>query len=288
MGELEHLFKPKTNSYLTWKIVSIFIATIIGLSSVAPILDQMEGNPLIGFLLPIFGILVIGALFLWVIHHREKRKNKQWVAVFSKGIVSCIDNKSPLVVEWSQIEEVWQDFKDNYVNGIRTQHRRRCKITIANGNPPLEFTEKFAGIEELTAIIHNCVTPFLIDKMEIIYSKCKNLTFGKIDLSEEGIVLKKNLLPWCDLAGIFLDSGFVVVAKNSFSSGEARLKNAGNRISTFASRIIGTAQPFSPGGDAVIWKKVPIDKTPNPYTLSVLVSEIIKKTGSQVSIQDLR
>jgi hypothetical protein len=120
--------------------------------------------------------------------------------------------------------------------------------------------------------------------MEIIFSKYKNLTFGKIELSEEGISLKNNFLPWGDLAGIFLDSGFVVVAKNSFSSGEARLKNTGNRISTFASRIIGTAQPFSPGGNAVIWKKIPINKTPNPYTLSVLVPEIIKKINSQVSL----
>lgn len=277
MGELKHIFKSKTNSYLTWKVVSIFIATTIGLSIAAPIFDKMEGGALSGILLLLFGVFVPGALFLWLIHKLEKRKGRQWVAIFSKGLVFSLDNNNSTTVAWSQIEEVWQDFSDNYVNGIRTQHRRRCKIIMSNGNQPFVFSEKIAGIEELTATIHHHATPFLIEKMESIFSNEKKLHFGKIDLSQEGIGLKNNLLSWRDLAGVFLDSGFVVIAKNSLSSGEARIKNAGNRISAFASRIVGTAQPFSPGGDAVIWKKVSIDKTPNPYTLTILVSEIVNK-----------
>jgi len=105
----------------------------------------------------------------------------------------------------------------------------------------------------------------------------QTLAFGKLTLSEQGVTLKNQLLPWADLAGIYLNSGFVVIARQAHSSAEAKLRKTTSGISAFATRIVGTAQPYAPGGDAVIWKKTPIDQTPNPHTLTVLVSEIMQK-----------
>ena len=62
-----------------------------------------------------------------------------------------------------------------------------------------------------------------------------------------------------------------------YSKGSAKINNTLSNISAFATRIIGTAQPFSMGGDSVIWKKTPVNITPNPYALIQLVSMVIQK-----------
>ncbi len=254
LGDLEVIFRPKPHLYLSWKILSSIL-----LFPAAPI-------------------------FLWLFHKFEKKMKSRWVAVFSNGLVSAMVKGKPMITKWLNIHEVWQDFNDQYLNGVRTHHRRRCRIVLDSNDKSMEFTERIKGIEELTATIHERVTRDLVKKMGATFSKQGHLNFGRIELTKQGITLKNQLLPWEDLAGIYMDSGFVVIAKVSLSKGEARLKNAGNRMSAVASRIIGTAQPLSPGGETVIWKKTPINKTPNPYTLTIIAIELLQQTNIQSTV----
>jgi hypothetical protein len=277
LGELTHFFTVRAHSQLGWKITSFILAFMFAPMLVLPFLSKESASSTLGNLLPFVFVVALGVLFIWLINKQEKKSSQRFVALFTEGLACAWPGEEIRKVRWDEVLEVWQDFRDQYVNGIRTVHRRRCRLTVRGMQPGLEFSEKLLGIEELTSLVHQQVTPFLLKHFGVALSEGQCLDFGKLSVSDQGVGLKKDLLPWADLAGIYLDSGFMVIARNARSSTEARVHKGTQGLSAFASRIVGTAQPFSPGGDAVIWKKTPIDGTPNPVTLSLLVGEVLEK-----------
>lgn len=279
LGELTHYFSIRAHSHLGWKIASIFPALMIAPLIALPLVGSERQDGLMYQILPFILIVSLSVLFVWLIDRRERKVGRSWVAVFTEGLIhSWPDNRSGSL-RWNEVREIWQDFRDQYVNGIRTLHRRRCRVVTGQNTKGIEYTEKLQGIEELTARIHECATPHLLKRMEDDLDAGKALSFGNISVSEKGIGLKRDLLAWTELSGVYLDSGFVVIARNARSVSEARIKKTSQGLSAFATRIVGTAQPYAPGGDAVIWKKTPIDQTPNPVTLTVLVGEILQRAS---------
>lgn len=281
LGDLIHFFTVRAHSQLGWKIASFFLAFMIAPMMVLPFLSKKGASSTLGNLLPFVIVVALGVLFIWLINKQEKKAGQRWVALFSEGLACAWPGEQIHKVRWDEVKEVWQDFRDQYVNGIRTVHRRRCRIMAQTLQQGLEFTEKLSGIEDLTALVHQRVTPFLLKRFGDVLSEGQGLNFGRLSVSDQGVGLKKDLLPWAELAGVYLDSGFMVIARNARSGAEARVRKSAQGLSAFATRIVGTAQPFSPGGDAVIWKKTPIDQTPNPVTLSVLVGEILQKMAPE-------
>ncbi len=284
MGELTHFFSARSHRYLGWKIASVLLALMIAPLAVVPVIGTGRADGPVAVILPFFVIITLSALFVWRIDKQEKKNGRLWVVLFTEGIVCTWPDTGNKQFRWSEVQKIWQDFRDQYVNGLRTVHRRRCRLEIPGWTSGIEFSEKLQGIEELTGLIHENATPFILKRMEADLDAGKALNFGNISVSEKGIGLKRDLLPWTELAGVFLDSGYVVIARNARSSSEARIKKASQGLSAFATRIVGTAQPFSPGGDTVIWKKTPIDRTPNPVTLTVLVAEILQRSSSAASV----
>jgi hypothetical protein len=283
LGKLTHFYGTGSHSYLGWKIASVILAFMMAPMVVLPFLSKENANSLLGNLLPFVFVLLLAGLFIWLINRQEKKSGQRWVALFADGLACAWPGPDLAQFKWSEVQEVWQEFRDQYVNGMRTVHRRRCRVVTPAFGKGIEFTEKLKNIEDLTAQVHTRATPFLLQRLGEALGSGQTLAFGKLTLSEQGVTLKNQTLPWSDLAGIYLDSGFVVIARQAHSSAEARLRKTASGISAFATRIVGTAQPYAPGGDAVIWKKTPIDQTPNPFTLTLLVSEIMQRMSSQTA-----
>lgn len=287
LGELTHYFSIRSNSQLGLKIASLFLAIMLGPMLILPFIDGGKKDGFVIQLLPFVMIIILSVLFIWFINRQENRQARRFVALFRDGLLCAWPGTEIFRVPWQDIQEVWQEFRDQYVNGIRTVHRRRCRIVAPILGSPLEFSEKLQGIEDLTTRIHEQVTPHLLKRMEHELDSGERVRFGKLSLSKAGIEVKKDLLPWSELAGIYLDSGFVVIARLARSFSEARIRNTAQGFSAFATRIVGTAQPTSPGGDAVIWKKVSVEGTPNPVTLTYLAEKVLKKgTPSVLNIEE--
>ncbi len=282
LGELTAFYTVAAHSHLAWKIASVFLAFLLSPILVLPFLSPGKPASPAATLMPFVLILVLALLFVWLVNRQEKKTGRRWVALFSEGLVCAWPDEQIRQVRWSDVQEVWQEFRDQYVNGIRTVHHRRCRLQAAQLKSGLEFTERLQGVEELTARIHERVSPFQIQRMGDALAAGQTVTFGKkLSVSEQGIALKRDLLPWSELAGVYLNSGFVVIARHARSGAEARVRKTTQGLSAFATRIVGTAQPYAPGGDAVIWKKTPVDQTANPVALTILVGGILKELSPQ-------
>jgi hypothetical protein len=231
---------------------------------------------LFNIILPFIFIGAISVLLIWLIKKIEKKNNNTSVTQYAEGLIYVNKDNIAEIIRWDNVGNVWQDFFDQYFNGIHTHHRRRIKIKLKNSDKKFEFTEKLFNIEDLADSVHNSVTPFLLKSMAKKLKNGEELNFGKITINSEGIFFKRKFLPWNETAGIYLESGYVVITRLSHSS-TTKINNALSNISALATSFIGTVQPYAMGGNTVIWKKAYIKTTANPYTLTQLVLNIISK-----------
>jgi len=122
LGALSNFYTTRSHSHLGWKIASVFLAFMIAPMVVLPLFSSEFAKSLLGNLLPFVLILLLAVLFIWLINKQEKKSGQRWVALFSDGLACDWQGKDLIQFKWSEVLEVWQAFRDQYVNGMRTVH----------------------------------------------------------------------------------------------------------------------------------------------------------------------
>jgi hypothetical protein len=243
------------------------------------VMTELVSIPLIKEVAGILSGLTFAAIGVWLVHWFNTRGRDRMVVVFPDGCVSAERGRTD-IIRWQDVEAVYQYFFDRYVNGMRVEHKRMCTLRLSDGTERV-FDEKLRDIELLVAEIHQRTTERLVPRLVVEVRAGRTVEFGKLAVGPQGIVHKKKVLPWSEVAGVSLERGYLIIGRHAASSAERVLRSATAGLSALVTSYVGVAQPGALRGSAVTWKQLSVDDTPNVHAFQQLVELVLEQRGSE-------
>jgi hypothetical protein len=197
----------------------------------------------------------------------------------SKGLIGD-DRAATGGVAWGQVKEIYQNLRDQYVNGMHTARIRKYSLVLANGRK-LVIDQRYSGIDELGRQLQMQVTASLQSKAANALECGERLVFGSLAIAQSGLSLKGKELPWSEVENVSVNAGYLVVSKRAGSRADYAVHRSLETAAGVLTRIAGTAQPMLGAGRGIQWKKVSAHLVPNIYLLTTLSQEMIKKTSAR-------
>ena len=279
LGDPTALFRPKPSPLVAADVVMMVVGLFLSMLLYVAI-DTLVPGASAGTAACILSGLVFAVLGVWLVHWVDSRKGKDLVVVCPEGCVSVLQGRAD-VIRWQDVEAVYQEFSDRYVNGMRVDHDRRCTVRLSDGREQL-FDQKLRDIELLVAAIHESTAARLVPRMVAEVRAGRTVEFGKLTVGPHGVALKKAVLPWGDVAGVFLKHGYLVIGRRAASGAERVVRSVTAGLAAFVTSVVGTTQPGALGGGAVAWNQVSISDTPNVYALQRLVEIVLEQGAPEV------
>jgi hypothetical protein len=176
-------------------------------------------------------------------------------------------------IKWNDISAIYQNLRDEYVNGIHTKKIRRYTLILKNGGR-LVFNGRYNDIDELGQKLQIHVTEALQPSAIASLEKGELIQFGPFLITQNGIKVKGQELPWDKIGNIVLNSGYLVVTRVPENKIGYTIKRSMENVVGVVTRFAGTAQPMLGNVQAVQWKKIPAKNVPNLF-LVILLSQAI-------------
>jgi hypothetical protein len=141
-------------------------------------------------------------------------------------------------VPWGEIESVRTSSVRYGPPGLA--RRREADLVlhfrkVGAGNPApapnprrLRLTHALSGFEILSAELKQRVYPHLVGEYSESFNRGQSLAFGKLQLTPEGVRLRKRLVPWKSFGEVRLDRGLLLVRPKG--NGGATIRIAAHRI----------------------------------------------------------
>ncbi len=211
------------------------------------------------------GLLAVGGLVALILLIR--RDPRAQVVVADEGLLLSRRGATE-AFRWEQIEAVWQDLRDQYVNGIQTVARRCYTLTLRDGGQRV-LDERYLNVVELGTTLQVAVARHQLPRMEAVLDAGERVACGDVSLLPQGIAVRKAQLAWAEVGAVTVDRGYLVITRRCGGLGGAVAKSL-ESVAAFVTSIVGTAQPRSRRGGEVIWQKVPAARVCNLYAVIAL------------------
>ena len=186
-------------------------------------------------------------------------------------------------VAWSQTKEIYQNLRDQYVNGMHTARVRQYDLVLMDGRK-IRIDQRYSEIDELGRHLQRQVTTALLAANASRLDQGERITFGPIAIAPSGLSWKSSGLPWSDVAGIGVNAGYLVVTKNAGSQASYAVRHSMETAAGILTRIVGTAQPMIGGGRGIQWKKILANKVPNIYLLITFADVLMTKARATPTV----
>jgi hypothetical protein len=192
--------KPRSRVY----VVVSFLASSLFLCS--GIFAMTEGDTVGAYLLPV-GLAFI-ALSIYLLS-RDLRNRDYVVQLFSEGLVHTKAGTSK-TVRWADIEEVYQDISTAHLRyGIQMSWQKH--ILKLRDQSTLTLTDNLKDIGELGERLQDVmIWKYKVDAQNRL-AQGERIEFGPYALTNEGIVLKKQLIEWDRIKKLHVNNQSVVV-----------------------------------------------------------------------------
>lgn len=185
----------------------------------------------------IVGVLFIaGALYCaWTIFSWRGARAQ----LFERGFVISRAGKTT-AARWEDISTITSKVVVSRYYGIPIWTSHLYTLTLANGET-LRVNNAFGQVGKLGEALQRISANVLLPRAIASYQSGAALPFGRFTVSQAGISNGKETLPWNDLNQLVFQSGNVIITRK---------------------------------GKMLRWAMAPVSKTPNAYTLNLLVGYI--------------
>src|SRR5260370_37541501 len=196
LGELNRTFKPGISNPL------LIIAVLVG----GIILDIIVLAAIAYFTGFVFYILLFFPLMVafWAV--RALRTFNVRCYVFKNGFIYARGGKYR-VVRWDEVVAVFQKhsagrYSSSHTYTVRVQKGREIQIGSA-----------VTRVIDLGTMIQREVTNLLLPRAIASYKSGETLSFGKVDVTIQGVNNSKEMIPWDQIDAIEGSNGLIVVKK---------------------------------------------------------------------------
>lgn len=156
----------------------------------------------------ILGIVLLGiGVLLFVV---STSRSGDRVFMFDNGFVYLKGGEVTPVL-WDNVAAIYQRIVEH--RG-RTGRYTTYTYTVEQGNgTKFLFNDNFNDMPNMCSDIESAVGRRLLPKAIRDYEMGKTVSFGKLSINKNGISNDSNLLPWNEVNGIRINSGFISVKK---------------------------------------------------------------------------
>lgn len=210
-----------TKSMRTYVILggvgAILFATLAYLASTSS-QDNDSTSPTL--VLAAFALVCLGLVIYYLIIPVIYRA---WhVYVCKEGFVFTSGKKHE-PYRWDAIASVMLDIRNAKMYGINvgTSH----KYTVQrNDGEKLVLNDKFIDVDALGNTVTQEATQHMLPKVMADFNAGQTITFGPLSVNQQGVSNGKNMLPWPEVHGVFVNKGFVTVLQKGKKSSWANIQ----------------------------------------------------------------
>jgi hypothetical protein len=177
-------------------------------------------------------------------------------------------------VAWSQVREIYQNLRDQYMNGMQTARVRQYDLVLEGGRR-LRIDGRYSDIDQLGRHLQLQVTTALNAAVGAMLERGDRLAFGPLAVTPTGLSFKGQELPWSEVESVGVNMGYLVIGRSAGGRADYAVHRSIETVAGVLTRIAGTAQPMLGGGRGIQWKKIAANKVPNIYLL-IAVAEVMR------------
>ena len=182
-------------------------------------------------------------------------------------------------VAWSEVKEIYQNLRDQYMNGMQTARVRQYNLVLEGGRK-LRLDGRYSDIDELGRRLQLQITTALNAKAGVMLERGDRLEFGPLTVTPIGLAFKGQELPWSEVESVGVNMGYLVIGRSAGSRADYAMRHSIETVAGVLTRIAGTAQPMLGGGRGIQWNKVAANKVPNICLLIAVADVMTAKTRS--------
>lgn len=155
-----------------------------------------------GIFMVLRGIALLGALI----------SGSQRVLVFNEA-VGYVKGDQVTAMRWSDVRDIYQGIYTYRVNFVPIINRHNYTLNGADGRK-IQLTRSIYKIEEAGPMLHQAVAKQQMPKAIDILKSGGTVDFGPFALSNQGLTMKKKLIPWNEIKGVRVNNGSIMVDRS--------------------------------------------------------------------------
>jgi len=149
-------------------------------------------------------LLVIISLIFFII---EIPHIYRYTSTFERGLILKYGRKAPVICRWDDIEAIWHRYnpwtsRPERVSAHTIQLRDGSKYTLSR----LDIDQPALG-----QVLREQVTPLQLPPITAAYQAGQTLPFGPLRVSQEGIAMGEQVLPWAQVKSVGLEANRLVI-----------------------------------------------------------------------------
>jgi hypothetical protein len=153
-------------------------------------------------------VCIIIALFLG---YRVLGRRDLGVTLYEVGF-SYTSGGKRLNIRWQDIENITQAITTYRAYGLPLQTERKYKINL-KGDQSLLLTDDIRDVEQLGQNIQSRFTKYLLPIVARDLKEGKEVAFGQVTISSQGIRAGKNAIRWAEIHEVSLREGWLNIKK---------------------------------------------------------------------------
>jgi hypothetical protein len=185
-------------------------------------------------------------------------------------------------VAWDQIKEIYQDLRDQFVNGVQTAKMREYTLVLSDGRKTA-INQRYCNIDELGRQLQTQITTSLFPRALDALGRGERLEFGPCAVTQSGLSMKGQELPWSEVENVGINAGYLVVSKRAGGQLDYTVRHSLENVAGILTRIVGTAQPMLGAGRGIRWQKVSARLVPNILLLIVVSGKMVGRVSAGTS-----
>ncbi|NWF67641.1 MAG: hypothetical protein HXY40_01005 [Chloroflexi bacterium] len=160
------------------------------------------------FLVFAIGSVVAGVALMYGIGFHNRGL---YVQVYSNGLARVKGSKVE-ALRWDEVRSIWQSITHYQRYGRVVRSVYVYTLQTADGRK-LKFSNEINGIAALGQTLQTEVNKRVFPQAMLTYQAGQPVQFGAFSISKEGINYGKKFLPWSEVEGAQVQSGFVTFKK---------------------------------------------------------------------------
>lgn len=179
-----------------------------------PELTSQTGAPWLG----VFIELLVLCLFLVpyitmnIIHGLQQIHNFTWT--FERGLILKHGQQEPVICRWDELAVIWRIPSLFWIgyrrNTLFSQFLHGYTLQLRDGS---EYTLTRFNINQvaLGKIIKEQVVPLQLPAVVAAYQEGRTISFGQVNINQQGIAIGASLLPWSHVRSVGLEANRLVI-----------------------------------------------------------------------------
>jgi hypothetical protein len=150
---------------------------------------------------------------------------KPWHVYVCKEGFAFTNGKKSEPYRWDSIASVMLDITSYSQYGMNTGTTYKYTVRRNDGEK-LVLDDKFIDVDALGNTITQEAAVHMLPRVMADFNAGQTITFGSLSVNQQGVSNGRNILPWSEVSGVFINKGFVIVLQKGKKSSWANIRVA--------------------------------------------------------------